>query len=213
MAVRDYEALIQATARKYGLNPQLLRSIMELESHGVNGQTSRAGAMGLMQLMPSNVPPGRNPWDPATNIDIAGSMLKGCSDRTHGDLAGIAICYNCGPGCLGRSSQPSETRNYITNLRNLMGSGTATAGAPSPNIGGGTDPGNPPGGADPVQAAINKVGATLLQPLLVRLLGLGEIIAGLIAMAIGFYILIKDTGPAKAARQVALMSATRGMVR
>jgi hypothetical protein len=47
-----YDALIQETAKRYGLDPQMVRAIIKTESDYDNSVVSSAGARGLMQVMP-----------------------------------------------------------------------------------------------------------------------------------------------------------------
>ncbi len=48
----EYDEHIEASAKKYGLDPQMIRAIMKTESSFNNETVSPAGARGLMQVMP-----------------------------------------------------------------------------------------------------------------------------------------------------------------
>ncbi len=52
--VEGHVAIIVASAQESGVDPSLLAGIMFIESHGRGGQTSSAGALGLMQLVPAS---------------------------------------------------------------------------------------------------------------------------------------------------------------
>lgn len=58
---------ILAWAKEWGLDPNLVATVMQIESCGDPQATSRAGAMGLFQVMPYHFQPGERPYDPATN--------------------------------------------------------------------------------------------------------------------------------------------------
>lgn len=82
----QYEKYIVASARKYGLDPQLIRAVMKAESDFNSRTVSHAGARGLMQVMPvvwSHVKKKYNiEWsyssgvfDPEKNIEVACAYL------------------------------------------------------------------------------------------------------------------------------------------
>ncbi len=115
-----YARLFNTAASRHGVSADLLAAVAKQES-GFNPQAvSRAGARGLMQLMPATAQGlgVENPFDPAQSIDGAAKMLRGLLDsfgRT--DLALAA--YNAGPGAVrkydGIPPYP-ETRNYVRNV-------------------------------------------------------------------------------------------------
>lgn len=129
--VARWRPLISDAARRFGMPVAWIERVMRVESDGfdvVDGQptTSRAGAMGLMQLMPSTwramrdrIGLGSNPYDPRDNI-LAGTLyLRLMYDRF--GYPGLFAAYNAGPGrygdyLAGRAGLPDETRAYLASL-------------------------------------------------------------------------------------------------
>src|SRR5690349_11739308 len=91
-----YGDIIAAMSEAHGVNPMLVRALIEVESNYRPKAKSNKGAMGLMQLMPStareyNV---RNPYDPKANI-AAGVKHLAKLIETHGVELALAA-YNAG---------------------------------------------------------------------------------------------------------------------
>jgi soluble lytic murein transglycosylase len=87
---RAYAELVQLAATKYGVDPNLLFAVMRVESIYNRRIVSYAGAVGLMQIMPTTgrriaIKLGKNDFrtsdllDPSTNLD--GSLVPGVADR------------------------------------------------------------------------------------------------------------------------------------
>jgi cell wall-associated NlpC family hydrolase len=120
----SYDALFQAAGAKYGVSPALLASVAKAES-GLNpNAVSKAGAQGLMQLMPSTAAGlGVNALDPAQAVDGAARLLKSNLDAFGSTELAVAA-YNAGPAAVKRyGGVPpySETQTYVRRVLAGMG--------------------------------------------------------------------------------------------
>jgi soluble lytic murein transglycosylase-like protein len=120
-----YGEIIASAAEAHGVNPMLVRALIEVESGYRPKARSRKGAMGLMQLMPSTAREYkvRNPFDPKTNIEAGIKHLKTLIDRFRGVELALAA-YNAGPGAVEKfNGVPPyrETRSYVSRILALAG--------------------------------------------------------------------------------------------
>lgn len=118
----ELEAMIDRVALKHDVDASIVRAVMRQESGGNARAVSRAGAMGLMQLMPgtANALGVRDPFDPEQNLDGGVRYLKGLLER-FGSLPLALAAYNAGPGAVRRyGGVPpfKETQRYV---RSIMG--------------------------------------------------------------------------------------------
>ncbi|MDI3328964.1 MAG: lytic transglycosylase domain-containing protein [Alicyclobacillaceae bacterium] len=115
--------LILQTAGRYGLDPALLRAVMAVESGGNPSARSPAGALGLMQLMPSTARSlGVDPLDPAQNLDGGARYLRDLLARFRGDVVLALAAYNAGPAAVERHGgipPYPETREYVRRVTEL----------------------------------------------------------------------------------------------
>lgn len=114
--------LIETTAKKYNTDPAIIAAIIEQESGGNPAAISRAGAIGLMQLMPGTARGlGVNPYDPAQNID-GGTRYFLYQYKAFGSIEKALGAYNAGPNNVinGNYLFIPETRNYINNVPRLI---------------------------------------------------------------------------------------------
>lgn len=124
LAGTPYGEIIASVSEAHGVNPMLVRALIEVESGYRPRARSPKGAMGLMQLMPSTAREYkvRNPFEPKANIEAGIKHLKSLID-TFGVEHGLAA-YNAGPGAVKRfNGVPPyrETRNYVTRILALAG--------------------------------------------------------------------------------------------
>jgi soluble lytic murein transglycosylase-like protein len=130
-ARRPYDDLIVEAARRYDLDPRLIRSIVQVESAFNPRAVSRAGAKGLMQLMPTLVRELRvlNPFDPRQNIMGGARYLRRLLDMHEGDIRLALASYNAGPRNVTRyGGVPPfrETQEYVKRIIGLLERGPYT---------------------------------------------------------------------------------------
>jgi soluble lytic murein transglycosylase-like protein len=99
---------------QYNLDPNLLATVMQIESCGFSSVSSSAGAQGLFQVMPFHFAAGENQIDPETNAMRGANHLNDCLGWSNGDPGLAMACYNGGPSVLQRAfaNWPAETQRY-----------------------------------------------------------------------------------------------------
>jgi len=122
---QQFEHLITASAAKYGVSPSLIRAVIQAES-GYNPQAvSRAGAGGLMQLMPGTARHMKvaDRFDPGQNVDGGVRYLKFLLDTFKGDVSLALAAYNAGLSKVARYGgipPYEETRTYVSRVLSYM---------------------------------------------------------------------------------------------
>lgn len=99
-APKEYDQYFDEAAKKYNVDPKLLKSIAAAESSWDQNAVSKAGAQGLMQVMPSNFRDGEKPFDPRDNIMAGARVLRDgmnwANKNAGGDLEEALRYYNGG---------------------------------------------------------------------------------------------------------------------
>ncbi len=123
-----YAEIIDEAASRVGVDPRLVRAVIQVESAYQASARSRKGAMGLMQLMPETARryAVADPYDPGANIDAGIRHLRSLLDRFELSLALAA--YNAGEAAVERfrGIPPyAETQRYVRQVLRLLGSAAA----------------------------------------------------------------------------------------
>ena len=124
----DFDGLIRQIALSEGVDPQLIRGIVQVESQFNPRARSSKGAMGLMQLMPetATLMGIRDPWDPRENIAGGTRYFSSLMKRYKGDIAKALAAYNAGPGAVDTYNgipPYQETREYVKNVLAIFNGG------------------------------------------------------------------------------------------
>lgn len=120
-----YNDAIAEAADLYKLDPNLIRAIIRAESAFNPFAVSRAGAQGLMQLMPEVAAEldVLDPFDPRQNIFGGARYLRWLLDRNNGNLDLAVASYNAGPAAVDRHNgipPYRETRNYVKKVNRFL---------------------------------------------------------------------------------------------
>lgn len=121
MPAGELDPILERSALDNALAPELLRAVVRRESAFHPCAVSRAGAMGLMQLMPATAHTlgVTDPFDPAENIQAGSRYLRQLLERYGGDLMLALGAYNAGPGRVDRSGGVPpipETQDYVRRI-------------------------------------------------------------------------------------------------
>lgn len=121
-APRHYTPFIEEAARTHGVDPRLVAAVARRESAWNVNAVSRAGACGLMQLMPDTARylGVTNVFDARENIFGGTRYLRTLLDTFGGDLDLTLAAYNAGPGAVEkyRGVPPyRETRAYVAAVK------------------------------------------------------------------------------------------------
>lgn len=133
-ANQAYDEIIEEAAAIYELDANLIRAVMQAESAFDPYVVSRAGAEGLMQLMPNLADEMgvNNAFDPRDNIMGGVRYLKRLLVSHDGDIDLALASYNAGPGNVQRyGGVPPfrETRDYVRTIKQILAARKRSADA------------------------------------------------------------------------------------
>lgn len=116
------DQLVEAAARRYGVDSELVTSVIAVESNFNPKAVSPRNARGLMQLMPETAERlgVTNVFDPVQNVDGGTRFLRSLLDRYQYDLVLALAAYNAGPDRIEqyRGVPPfAETISYVRQVR------------------------------------------------------------------------------------------------
>ncbi|MCG6863023.1 MAG: lytic transglycosylase domain-containing protein [Chromatiaceae bacterium] len=129
-----YAALIDRTARRFSLHPELLHAVIRAESAYNPNAVSSAGAIGLMQLMPATAARYKvsDIYDPVENVRGGAQYLRFLLDMFEHDLRLALAGYNAGENAVvkyGNRIPPyPETQQYVRKVMQFLWAERASAG-------------------------------------------------------------------------------------
>nr|WP_109212688.1 lytic transglycosylase domain-containing protein [Klebsiella michiganensis] len=96
VAPTQYDDYFSEAAEKYKVDPRWLKAIAGAESSWDQNAVSKAGAKGLMQVMPNNFQQGEKPFDPRDNIMAGARVFSWAMQQSGGDFDEALRYYNGG---------------------------------------------------------------------------------------------------------------------
>jgi soluble lytic murein transglycosylase-like protein len=127
---------IDAVARRHNIDPLLMHAIAHVESRHNAQARSHAGALGVMQVMPTTgqrfgVAQQSSLHHVPTNLEVSATYLKVLQERFGNNLQLVLAAYNAGEGAVeryGRRIPPyAETQRYVTTVLATYQNLSATA--------------------------------------------------------------------------------------
>jgi hypothetical protein len=136
----DYSEIIARYSSRYGVDPDLVHSMIATESAFNPNAVSPKGAQGLMQLMPATASRYgvRNPFDPEENISGGIRHMRSLLDMFAGyeDSLKLSLAaYNAGENLvqrLGRVPAIPETNEYVRSILQRYGKADASSRSSAP---------------------------------------------------------------------------------
>lgn len=120
------DSFFQKAAETYGISIDLLRAVAKQESGFQTDVVSSAGAIGVMQLMPSTASylGVSDPYNAEENIMGGARLLSELLNRYNGDISLTLAAYNAGSGAVdkyGTIPPYEETQNFVSKIKASLG--------------------------------------------------------------------------------------------
>lgn len=114
----NLQQAVDRIADRHGLSPELLHSVIKVESNYNPYAVSPKGALGIMQLIPATAQRFgvADVFDPIENIEGGARYLEYLIDMFHGNLMLAVAAYNAGENAVakyGTVPPYAETQNYL----------------------------------------------------------------------------------------------------
>ena len=121
----EIASLVEGAAKKYGIDAKLIYNVIKAESSFHSNAVSKAGAQGLMQLMPSTAATYgvKDAFDPVQNIDGGARLLRDLTNKYDGNTELVLAAYNAGVGAVAKyKGVPpfAETQNYVSKIMKAL---------------------------------------------------------------------------------------------
>ena len=118
----SFQNLIRDAASRYGVDAELITSVIAVESNFDPKAVSRKNARGLMQLLPETAARlgVKDAFDPKENIDAGTRYLRDLLQKYNNNLTLALAAYNAGPERIqqyGRVPPFSETVSYVGRVK------------------------------------------------------------------------------------------------
>ncbi len=116
---------IKNASKKYKVSEELIRAVIKVESNYNPNSVSKAGAMGLMQLIPKTALElgVEKPFDIYENIDGGTKYLKKMLNKYNNNVEKALAAYNAGPQAVDLAKgvpDIEETKNYVMQIKNIL---------------------------------------------------------------------------------------------
>lgn len=120
-----YDRAVLRYAHRYRVSPDLVAAVVYVENggdfQGSAHRVSSAGAIGVMQLMPTTAWDVLrvNPWNPSENIKGGIRYLSSLLKRFHGNKRLAVMAYNAGPSAIAQGYRPQAAVQYAQKVLEL----------------------------------------------------------------------------------------------